>query len=135
MGAKTDKYHHGNLKGALLKAGLKLVERIGVERFTLREVARKAGVSHNAPYRHFPSKESLLAALAADSLRQLHETLRLAVGHSAQPAARLHDAAIAYLRFAVKNPSRFNIMFHSAFDRAAYPDYVAASAGLLGLLS
>jgi len=132
---KPDKYHHGNLKSVLLKAALKLIEKIGVERFTLREVARKAGVSHNAPYRHFPSKESLIAALATDSFRQLHETLRAAVEHVTEPSARLEEAARAYLRFALKNPSRFNIMFHSAFDRRAYPEYVTAYTGLLDLLS
>lgn len=135
MQPKSDQYHHGNLKSVLLKAALKLVEKIGIERFTLREVARKAGVSHNAPYRHFPSKESLIAALASDSLRQLYEALRIAAEGSAEPAARLHDAAIAYLRFALKNPSRFNITFHSTFDRKAYPDYVTAYTGLLTLLS
>ena len=135
MKVKADKYHHGNLKSVLLQAAFKLIEKIGIEHFTLREVARKAGVSHNAPYRHFPSKESLLAALATESFRQLHESLRTATGESAEPAARLRDASIAYLRFALKNPSRFNIMFHSTFDRQAYPDYVAAYTSLLGLLA
>jgi AcrR family transcriptional regulator len=131
--AKVDKYHHGNLKSALLKAAFKLIEKIGVEGFTLREVARKAGVSHNAPYRHFPSKESLIAELATESFRQLAEILRAAI--DAEPSGRLHAAAIAYLRFAFKNPSRFHIMFHSAFEREAYPDYVAAYKDLLNLLS
>jgi AcrR family transcriptional regulator len=135
MDPKAEKYHHGNLKSALLKAAFKLIEKIGVEGFTLREVARKAGVSHNAPYRHFSSKESLIAALATESFHQLHQSLQAAVAECAEPAGRLHDAAIAYLRFALKNPSRFNVMFHSTFDREAYPDYVAAYTGLLSLLS
>jgi AcrR family transcriptional regulator len=134
MDAKPDKYHHGNLKSALLKAASKLVEKIGIERFTLREVARKAGVSHNAPYRHFPNKESLIAALATESFHQLHEALRAAIG-AAEPVARLHDAAIAYLRFALKNPPRFNVMFHSTFDRKAHPDYVAAYTDVVRLLA
>ena len=135
MDAKPDKYHHGNLKSALLKAAFKLIEKAGVERFTLREVARKAGVSHNAPYRHFPSKESLFATLATESFRQLHQTLRATMDEFAEPATRLHGAAIAYLRFALKNPSRFNVMFHSTFDREAHPEYVAAYTGLLALLA
>ena len=135
MKAKGDKYHHGNLKFILLQAAFKLIEKMGVEQFTLREVARKAGVSHNAPYRHFSSKESLLAALATESFRQLHESLQRATGESAEPARRLRDAAIAYLRFALKNPSRFNVMFHSTFDRQAYPEYVAAYTSLLELLA
>jgi AcrR family transcriptional regulator len=135
MDAKVEKYHHGNLKSVLLKAAFKLIEKMGLDGFTLREVARKAGVSHNAPYRHFPSKESLVAALATESFRQLHQALQVAIAECAEPAGRLHDAAIAYLRFALKNPSRFNIMFHSTFDREAYPEYVAAYTGLLDLLS
>jgi AcrR family transcriptional regulator len=135
MDAKPDTYHHGNLKSALLKAAFKLIEKAGGERFTLREVARKARVSHNAPYRHFPSKESLLATLATESLRQLHQALRATVDECSEPDTRLHVAALAYLRFALKNPSRFNVMFHSTFDRNAYPDYVAAYTGLLGLLA
>jgi AcrR family transcriptional regulator len=135
MDTKADSYHHGNLKSTLLKAAFKLIEKMGVERFTLREVARKAGVSHNAPYRHFASKESLIAALATESFRQLHDTLRTAIGECDKPAERLHCAAIAYLRFALKNRSRFDIMFHSTFNREAYPDYVAAYTGSLSLLS
>ena len=135
MDAKAEKYHHGNLKAALLKAAFKLIEKIGLEGFTLREVARKAGVSHNAPYRHFSSKESLLAALATDSFQQLYEALQVAVANCSEPPERLHDAAIAYLRFALKNPARFNVMFHSTFDREAYPEYVSAYTGLLDLLS
>jgi AcrR family transcriptional regulator len=135
MDAKAEKYHHGNLKSALLKAAFKLIEKIGLEGFTLREVARKAGVSHNAPYRHFPSKESLIAALATDSFLQLYAALQVAIAECPKPAERLHDAAVAYLRFALKNPSRFNVMFHSTFDREAYPEYVAAYTGLLDLLS
>src|SRR5262245_44052555 len=98
---KPAKYHHGNLKPVLLKAAFKLIEKNGVEGFTLREVARKAGVSHNAPYRHFPSKESLIAELATESFRQLHDSLKESV-EAAPPTGRLRDAAIAYLRFAMK---------------------------------
>jgi len=128
-----DKYHHGNLRSALLKAAFHLAAR--AENFTLREVARRAGVSHNAPYRHFRSKEDLIAALATDSFRQLLAYLRAAVAEVPSPPDRLQAAARAYLRFALKNPSRFNIMFHSTFDREAYPDYVAAYTESLSLVS
>ena len=64
-------YHHGNLKQALLEASLDLIRKAGAGAFTLREVARRAGVSHNAPYRHFRDKEELLAALAAEGFDRL----------------------------------------------------------------
>jgi len=130
-----DKYHHGNLKAALLKAAFQLVGKIGVEGFTLREVARRAGVSHNAPYRHFSSKESLIAALATESFRQLQEAVRRSIDEVADPPARLRAACRTYLHFALKNPSRFNIMFHSSFDRRSYPEYVSAYTDALALLS
>lgn len=128
-----DKYHHGNLRSALLKAAFHFAAKR--EGFTLREVARRAGVSHNAPYRHFRGKEDLIAALAAESFRQLLDFLRAAVAEAPSPPDRLQAAARAYLRFALKNPSRFNIMFHSTFDRQAYPDYVAAYTESLALVS
>ena len=57
-------YHHGNLRAVLLEAGVALIGNVGPKGFTIREVARRAGVSHNAPYRHFRDKEELLAAIA-----------------------------------------------------------------------
>ena len=127
-----DKYHHGNLRSALLKAAFHLAAK--TEGFTLREVARRAGVSHNAPYRHFRSKDDLIAALATESFRQMLAFLRAAVAEVPSPPDRLQTAARAYLRFALKNPSRFNIMFHSTFDRQAYPEYVAAYTESLTLV-
>jgi len=128
-----DKYHHGNLRSALLKAAFQLAAKM--ENFTLREVARKAGVSHNAPYRHFTSKDHLIAAMAAESFRQLLAFVRAAVAEAPAPQDRLQAAARAYLRFALKNPSRFNLMFHSTFDRHAFPEYVAAYREALALIA
>src|SRR5262245_37946280 len=84
-----DQYHHGNLKAALLKAAFQVIGKTGVESFTLREIARRAGVSHNAPYRHFKSREDLVAALATESLGQLTEAVRQAVQAESHPAERL----------------------------------------------
>jgi AcrR family transcriptional regulator len=121
-----DRYHHGNLKDVLIRAAFRLVAKSGLDRFTLRELARKAGVSHNAPYRHFRSKEDLVAALAAEAFRQLTASLRAAMASAGNPGEKLRDSAIAYLRFALQNPSRFQVMFHASFDRMNYPEYIAA---------
>jgi AcrR family transcriptional regulator len=129
-----DKYHHGNLKAVLLKAAFQLVGKIGAEGFTLREVARRAGVSHNAPYRHFKSKEDLIAALATEAFRQLHEALRKSVAAGDDPGEQLRAASRAYLHFALENRPRFNVMFHSTFDRDAYPEYISAYSESLTLL-
>ena len=68
---KERAYHHGNLKTELLNAALKLISETGPQAFTLREVARRAGVSHNAPHRHFRDKDDLLGAVAAEGFGQL----------------------------------------------------------------
>lgn len=130
-----DSYHHGNLRAALLKAAFQLIGKIGPEAFTLREVARRAGVSHNAPYRHFKGKEDLLAALATDSFRQLNEAvIRGIAGAVEAPVERLRAAARAYLHFGLANRARFQAMFHSTFDRQEYADYVANYSAALTLL-
>src|SRR4029079_14956503 len=64
-------YHHGDLEAALLRAAGKLLDKEGVEALSLREVARRAGVSHAAPYRHFPERDALLAALAVEGFEWL----------------------------------------------------------------
>ena len=130
-----DRYHHGNLKAALLKAAFQLVAKVGMEGFTLREVARRAGVSHNAPYRHFKSREDLLAALATEGLRELHEALQQAVAGAANdPVSRIRSAARLYLHFALENPSRFHVMFHSQIEWREYAEYTAAYTDSLNLL-
>ena len=94
-------YHHGDLRAALVRAGSRLLERKGISGLSLREVARRAGVSHNAPYRHFPDRESLLAAIAAEGFSTLGERLKGQVGR---------EKAQAYVRFAIENPQRFRLM-------------------------
>ena len=128
-------YHHGNLKSVLARAALKLVGETGLGAFTLREVARRAGVSHNAPYRHFKKKEDVFAALASEGFLQLNDRLREALNLELDPAARLRGASRAYLHFAFENPARFAVMFHANFDRQAYEEYVSAYTESLRLLS
>ncbi len=128
-------YHHGNLKAVLARAALKLVGETGLGSFTLREVARRAGVSHNAPYRHFKKKEDVFASLATEGFHQLNERLSAALAGDLDPAAKLRGASRAYLAFAFENPARFAVMFHSNFDRQAYEEYVEAYSESLRLLS
>ncbi len=128
-------YHHGNLKAVLGRAALKLVGETGLGAFTLREVARRAGVSHNAPYRHFKKKEDVFAALATEGFHQLNERVKEALAEGPDPATRLKLAARMYLHFAFENPARFAVMFHASFDRRAYEDYVAAYTEALMVLT
>src|SRR6266702_3244482 len=72
---KLKPYHHGNLREALLLAAIRLIGEVGPTAFTLREVARRAGVSHNAPYRHFRDRDDLMAAVAAQGFRELTQAM------------------------------------------------------------
>jgi len=124
--AKRRQYHHGNLREALLEASVQVIREAGPKGLTLRDVARRAGVSHNAPYRHFDSKEALLAAVAGQGFRELKAAmLKEAKGHNA--AERLRQAGIAYVAFALRRPQHFAAMFDSPFPEAKYPE--SAKAG------
>ena len=80
MGQQPKPYHHGNLREALLQSAIQLIAEVGPTAFTLREVARLAGVSHNAPYRHFQDKGALLAAVATQGYGELTDAMLEAAG-------------------------------------------------------
>jgi AcrR family transcriptional regulator len=108
--SKSGTYHHGDLRRALLDASVALLEEVGVGALSLREVARKAEVSHNAPYHHFPDKGTLLAAIAEDGHAELAREMREARLAAATPRARLEASGLAYVRFALRRPSHFRVM-------------------------
>src|SRR5260221_568336 len=113
-------YHHGNLRRALLDAGLAAITEDGPERFTLRDVARRAGVSPAAPYRHFADKEALLAAVVAESAARLGEVMQAAVAGTEDPLDRFRRTGIAYVRFAAERPAHFRAMTNPpAVERGA----------------
>ena len=106
-------YHHGDLRRALVEAALGLVTEEQNWDFSLRQVARRAGVSHNAPYRHFPEKRDLLAELAAVGYKALRERLVEAADATEGPEAALLATGVAYVRFGTDNPARYRLMFGS----------------------
>jgi AcrR family transcriptional regulator len=104
-------YHHGNLREALIAAALKEVARSGPEGFSLRGVARRAGVSPPAVYRHFADKDALLAAVAVDCGERVMAAMRDAVANApADPLERFRATGIAYVQFAVEHPEHFRAM-------------------------
>lgn len=108
---KERPYHHGNLREALIEAALKLIAETGAKGFTLRELARRAGVSHNAPYRHFESKDELLSAVAAQGFEELDESMKSAARRESTSLEQWRATGIAYIDFALRRPEHFTVMF------------------------
>lgn len=105
-------YHHGDLRSALLEAADALLAEQGAAGLSLRAVAKRAGVSHTAPYRHFRDKAALLTALAAEGFRVLAEGLATAAAeHSDDPARQLVEAGRVYVVTALAHPQRTRLMF------------------------
>ena len=119
-------YHHGDLRRSLLDAALGLVASHGVQGFTLREAARAAHVSHNAPYRHFPSRTHLLIDLAIEGQGRLLNALKAAVARVADHRERIVRLGIAYMEFAIAHAAHFRVMFSSDVARNRTADLTAA---------
>jgi AcrR family transcriptional regulator len=105
-------YHHGDLRVALIQAGVAILAEEGTQALTLRAAARRAGVSHSAPYRHFADKEALLAAIAEEGFSTLADQVAAAAARfPGAPLAQLEEAGWAYVRFALAHPDHLRVMF------------------------
>jgi len=131
---KPKPYHHGNLQEALLESAISLIAEVGPAGFTLREVARRAGVSHNAPYRHFRDKEELLARVAAQGYMELAKAMTEAAGRQTQSLEGLKQAGLAYVSFALRRPEHFTVMFDAPFSKDSYPEAAEASEHAFSVL-
>jgi AcrR family transcriptional regulator len=105
-------YHHGNLRQALIDAALSLAAEGGPENVTMREAARRAGVSSGAPFRHFADRTALMTAVAEEAMSRLRAEISLALEAvaGAAPAVVLRAMGLAYLRWARTNPTHFEIV-------------------------
>ncbi len=121
-------YHHGDLRSALLQAGAVMLETLGPEALSMRELARAVGVSNTAPRRHFPSKQYLLEALALTGFERLGEDLRQALA-TEEPsfAKRLIRLAHANIRFATAHRALFRLMFAAKQHPQVSPELLRAS--------
>jgi AcrR family transcriptional regulator len=123
-------YHHGNLRRALLDETLATIRAEGVEGVTLREIGARLGVSRTALYRHFADKRALLAAVATEGFRALRERLVAAWEEGGRGPAGSHAMGVAYVRFAVANPSHYRVMFGGFVDpEPRDPELAAEAAG------
>ena len=119
-GGESRRYHHGDLRHALLEVALQLVAEKGVAGLTLREAARRAGVSRAAPYRHFTDKNALLVAVAEEGFRAMHTAIREALsGALPDVENRLTAIGVGYVKFAVAHPAHFRIMFAQELAKSA----------------
>jgi AcrR family transcriptional regulator len=127
----TRPYRHGNLPAALLAAAREILDENGLQAVGLRETARRVGVSATAAYRHFTSKEDLLACVAAEGFRELSA----AMARGTRGPTPLSRAGLAYIEFAQKNRGLFRLMFGPVLaERAKYQELQAATDAVGDLL-
>jgi len=135
MKKKVPPYHHGNLKKALLEASVDLIGTAGVSAFTLREVARRAGVSHNAPYRHFHDKDDLLNAVAAEGFDNLTQSMARSAASGRTALEKLRLSGRGYVDFALRFPQHFLVIFESPRPEKVNPESRMAGERAFGALT
>ncbi|MER7990333.1 TetR/AcrR family transcriptional regulator [Streptomyces noursei] len=122
LNGRTQQYHHGDLRRALLNHAAAAISESGVAKVSLREIARRAGVSHAAPTHHFGSREGLLTALAAQGFHALADLMHNAQEHTADFA----EMGVAYVQFALSHPAHFEVMFQPHLHQGDDPALRAA---------
>ena len=135
MSTSEKTYHHGDLRAALLDAAIQALE--AGESFSLRAVARRAGVSPTAPYRHFADREALDSAVAVEGFKDLQAELAAALGRtpaSAPAPAVITELGVTYVAFALRRPAVFRLMFGNECDESDSVR-VQASRGLHAVLN
>ncbi len=129
-------YHHGDLRRVLIDAALKLAEEGGPEAVSVREAARRAGVSPGAPFRHFDSRAALMTAVAEEAQRRFRAEIEaaLADAQARDPLKRFRAFGLAYLRWAMRNPAHFEIISSGRhFDHDAATAVSRDNAELIAL--
>jgi AcrR family transcriptional regulator len=130
---RTGTYHHGDLRRACLDIARTILDEDGEDALSLREVARRAGVSANAPYRHFRDKDALLVGVATLGFEELQAAMA-AAETAAAPGLEFVALGQAYVRYAQEHPGLFHLMFSHPCGRSA-PEISAAAAGVTALLA
>ncbi len=124
------RYHHGNLRRALLDEALATIRAEGVDGLTLREIGARLGVSRTALYRHFADKRALLSGVATEGFRCLRQQLVTAWEDGGHGFAAFESMGAAYVRFAVANPAYYRVMFGGFVDpKTCKPELAAEAAG------
>jgi AcrR family transcriptional regulator len=132
---RSGRYHHGDLRRALVDEALRTIDRHGVDALTLRSIAGHLGVSRTALYRHFADKPALLAAVGREGFRLLRGTLTDAWEHHGRGRAGLDAMGVAYVQFAVAHPSHYRVMFGGFIESCAKDEaFIKEAAGAFEVL-
>ena len=119
---RPDRYHHGDLRRALLEEAVRTIQADGVEHLTLRGIGKKLGVSRTALYRHFSGKQALLAGVAREGFRMLRLALTAAWDRHGRGREGFEEMGMAYVGFAVSHPSHYRVMFGRFVESSAKDD-------------
>lgn len=128
------RYHHGDLRRALVAAGLEILRETGLPGLTLRAIAARVGVSHTAPRNHFPSLGALHSAIAAEGFRMHAAAMQVGIGPMSTREERLRAAVLGYVTFALEHPELFALMFAVMRQQPDDPDRSAAAAASYAVL-
>ena len=123
---KGRRYHHGDLRAALIDTAVDLIGERGVRHFSLAEASRRLGVAVSAPYAHFSDRDDLLAAVAVRGYQLLAAELAPDPDSDLAPAARLAAMTAAFIRFAAAQRPLFEVLYDAGLDKARYPELAAA---------
>ena len=125
------KYHHGNLKEELISSACKICEASGHDHMSLRSIAKEASVSQTAPYRHFKTKECLLAEVSKRGFEELTERLRAATDKESKATAkdRFLEMGLAYLEFGLEKRKTYDLMHSPVIDKVEFPELLDAAQG------
>jgi AcrR family transcriptional regulator len=126
-------YHHGDLRNALLDAARALLEEESLADLSLRAVARRAGVSHAAPYRHFPNHEALLVELAVEGFRELRSEILAVAGQKGAESDRIAKIGAAYMRFVARRPALARLMFGPQLPNRERFQELGEAADMIGV--
>tara|TARA_A100001011_G_scaffold105225_1_gene111402 strand:- start:8119 stop:8742 length:624 start_codon:yes stop_codon:yes gene_type:complete len=128
---KIMKYHHGNLKEELISSACTMCEATGHDHMSLRSIAKEANVSQTAPYRHFKTKESLLAEVSKRGFEELTDKMKLAISKENIKSAkdRFLEMGLAYLEFGLEKRKTYDLMHSPIIDKVEFPELLNAAQG------
>lgn len=120
--AQRNRYHHGDLREALIDTAVQMIAEHGTQAFSLAEASPRLGVAASAPYRHFKDRDELLVAAGVRACQVLVATLGTEIARAETPTERLAAAARGYLRFAAEQRAAFETIFSTGLDRLGHPE-------------